>query len=534
MRWLVLVCACLASVVLGAPSATAQPTLRAEVAARLPYARVASQGLQMWLNPPDGNLLGGAPARSSSPSFGSNVDAANPQEDTAGGQSEEAIAAAPGGHVLVAWNDITGIMFSPTSRAGSITGVGYSSDGGARFRDLVGLPNSNHDEQWSGDPTIVAIDGGAHFIVGSLYAPSFNACFDGRPSMFTVALSVATKTASGMSFTKPILVDRPGDLCKLFTRRPPANIALLDKEWLSWDQGSRTLAVSYSRDFLTGRHTGAGQVEIKRAHVPANPARLTTAAFGAPIVVAPEQFQVQTGAYVTVAPGGASYVAWERNFVSNIGDGDPYIYEHVALVPAGASAPTVGGPGHPVVVTRGQAHNVGGGVRSLDGQCIAGYNRCIGNDFPRIVYDAPLGRVIVEWNDASHHPLGDVWMRSYTNALAADSPVVGVNDDSDYTMHMLPAVSVRGDGSICSSWYDRRLWGASSATTDYYGECRSSPTANGADFRITTGATDWTNTSTAIVPNFGDYTDQTSVGGVTYFTWADGRVGVPQPFVDHR
>jgi hypothetical protein len=534
MKWAMLACVSIASLVLGAPaSAASAPTLRSIVAARLPYPQTASQGLSLWLAPPD-SLAAGALAPSLSPTFGSNVDAANVQEDTAGGQSEEAIAAAPGGRVMAAWNDITGIMFSPTARAGSITGVGYSTNGGGQFRDLVGLPNANPDQQWSGDPAVVSVDGGAHYIVGSLYAPSLDACFDNRPSMFTVAVAVATPTSSGMTFTPPILVNRPGDLCALFSNRPSAGIALLDKDWLAWDQRSRTLAVSYTRDYLTGPHTGAGQIDISRAHVPANPAQLTTAAFGTPIVVSPERFQVQTGAYVTVAPGGNSYVAWERNIESNIGDGDPYVYEHVALVPAGASAPTVGGPAHPLVVTRGQTPNVGGGVKSLDGECIAGYNRCIGNDFPRIVYDAPLARVIVEWNDASHHPLGDVWLRSYTGSLSPATAVERLNDDSDFTLHMLPAVSVRRDGSICSSWYDRRRWGATSALTDYFGECRAAPAANGSDFRITTGATDWTNTSTAIVPNFGDYTDQTSIGGVTYFTWADGRVGVPQPFVDHH
>ena len=48
------------------------------------------------------------------------------------------------------------------------------------------------------------------------------------------------------------------------------------------------------------------------------------------------------------------------------------------------------------------------------------------------------------------------------------------------------------------------------------------------------GATDWTNTSSLITPNFGDYTDNTSVGTTTYYTWSDGRLGVPQPFVDHH
>ena len=45
---------------------------------------------------------------------------------------------------------------------------------------------------------------------------------------------------------------------------------------------------------------------------------------------------------------------------------------------------------------------------------------------------------------------------------------------------------------------------------------------------------DWTNTSSIITPNFGDYTDQASVGLTTYYTWSDGRLGVPQPFTDER
>ena len=49
---------------------------------------------------------------------------------------------------------------------------------------------------------------------------------------------------------------------------------------------------------------------------------------------------------------------------------------------------------------------------------------------------------------------------------------------------------------------------------------------------ITTGPTDWMNTSTLIIPNFGDYTDNATSGTTTYYTWSDGRLGVPQPFVD--
>ena len=104
----------------------------------------------------------------------------------------------------------------------------------------------------------------------------------------------------------------------------------------------------------------------------------------------------------------------------------------------------------------------------------------------------------------------------------------------DSEVHFLPAISIRSDGSIAISWYDRRRFGASSTKTDYFGEIRPSVGTQAADFRITTGATDWNGTSTLIIPNFGDYTDNGSSGMTTYFTWSDGRLGVPQPFVSKR
>ena len=84
-------------------------------------------------------------------SFGNNVDASNPSEDVAGGQSETAIAAV-GSRVMAAWNDASGFLVQPTTgRKASLTGVGFSSDSGRSFVDLVGLPNNNANEQWSGD-----------------------------------------------------------------------------------------------------------------------------------------------------------------------------------------------------------------------------------------------------------------------------------------------------------------------------------------------------------------------------------------------
>src|SRR5205823_12865024 len=101
-----------------------------------------------------------------------------------------------------------------------------------------------------------------------------------------------------------------------------------------------------------------------------------------------------------------------------------------------------GGKQNPVVVTKGQVNATPfGGVRSLDSALIAGYNRGFGNDFPRIAWNRVAGRVEVAWNDASAHPLGDIWLRSYSATLGDPSAIERVNDDTSFALHFLPAIS---------------------------------------------------------------------------------------------
>jgi hypothetical protein len=501
-----------------------------------------SQGARLWLT--GSPLQPGEHRAQTRARFGTNVNANDPSRDLAGGQSETAIAA--GGHrVLAAWNDISGALVQPTtSRRASVTGVGVSANGGRSFTDLIGLPNNNPNQQWFGDPTVVAVDNGRAFIIGSLYFPNSNPASINcaRPARFNLAVSVARVATNGrVTFTNPIVAVPGGNSCDLERPTPPPNLALLDKEWLSYDPASRTLAMSYTRFFLPGTHSGTGQIELVRARVPANPAALSSAAFSRPVIIRPEEPTVaNTGAYVATAPGGTAYVAWERNIDTNLGvSGDPYVYIHAAAVGPEAIVPVTDRPAGPRILTRivtkGQANSSpAGGVRSLDGAIISGYNRGPGQDFPRIAVDARRRAVIVVWNDASLHPLGDVFLRAFSLTLDHPSRIQKVNDDNSYALHFMPAVSVRADGSIVSSWYDRRRSGANSATTDYMGEIRHRPTSPGRDFRISTGPTDWTKDSSLITPNFGDYTDNASSGTRTWFTWSDGRLGVPQPFVDAR
>ena len=113
-----------------------------------------------------------------------------------------------------------------------------------------------------------------------------------------------------------------------------------------------------------------------------------------------------------VAPGGDAYVSWERN-VQPFSLGDPFSYIHVARVRPGDLHPVVGGRDRPRVVTLGQRNSSPhGGVKSLGLVGISGYNREFGQDFPRIAVNRRTQRVEIVWNDASLHPMGDIWLRA--------------------------------------------------------------------------------------------------------------------------
>ena len=223
---------------------------------------------------------------------------------------------------------------TPTTALGSLTGVGLSHDGGKHFTDLTGLPNNNTDQQWSGDPSIASMGDGSHFVVSSLYYPSARACIDGLPAYGTVAVSVAAVNSAGIGarFTAPIPVALPGDLCTLDTPDQPLGLSTLDKDWVSYDPASRTLAVSYTRFYFPppficdpngctqdpGGHSGNGQIEVAHTTMPSNPMALSAAAFRTPVSVWPEEATcpdgtpsseqsrcgaVNQGAYVAVGAG---------------------------------------------------------------------------------------------------------------------------------------------------------------------------------------------------------------------------------------
>ncbi len=488
--------------------------------------------------------------------FGANAAASDQKEDLAPGQSETAVAAM-GNNVVSAWNDATGFLVSdPTKVQASLTGIGFSTDGGQTFSDLIGLPNSNPCQQEFGDASVVSYTdpstGTVYFYVTSLYLPTFSSgCFSSGlfPGNFDISLSVGTVSSGGQAITfgNPIVVANGGN----FNTFPNTNF--LDKDFAAVDRTHGKIAVSYTcfgfGFFGSGGGCGfAGEIDLAVCDISANPAAPTCSPGNNPgasfITVQPADnvtFEENEGAYPTFGPNGDVYVAWENNWATNIFSClfaffgftcDTNVHIMAAHVPqsclstgsTASSARTVGPPCDTVV-------SIDSRVRSLDLLIfIAGYNRFFTNDFPRVAFNTTTNRLWVVWNEANAHWMGDIVYVTTDGNLQNPSDKVRVNDDSSSLLHMLPAVSVGANGDTNISWFDRRN-SAGSSRTDVFAASIKPGDAAAQNSKVTSVASDWLGTSSFIRPNFGDYTDNTSDGNTFYVNWSDGRLGIPQSFV---
>jgi hypothetical protein len=509
-----------------------------------------SQGGQMFCFGPHSTTSAQAKANTSAgTSFGSNVDAANPQEDVTPsgvaipGQSETSIAAA-GPYVVEAWNDGTG-FFAPCGSPQSkdqLTGYGFSTDGGKSFRDLGGLPNNQCSTSIiAGDPSVEAytVGGSTYFYISSIFIP-----FSVPENAMSVTACKVTGSGSTATLAcgQPIVAAISSD-CQSFYGF--FFCSFLDKEFLSIDPGRSRLYMSYTE---FGPSTGfSGVIELAMCDLssPASPTCHNGSSgsitgqgrAAAPyFVVAPgdANFCENEGAYPAVDTStGDVYVVYEHDWFSALfncgGEAAQNVMNYVpfACLTATPTSPC-GGP----VATR--AVN----IVSMAAQLIPGYNRFPMNDFPRIAVSNPSGTVSMVWNDGRLHQTGDILLQSFnlgTLALAQAGPV-RVNSKADSGgWNFLPALrNVAAKGTLNVSFYNRAS--ANTALTDVHAALGIDPRAGsgskGSDTSITTGSSDWNAVSSIIVPNFGDYTDNYVAGATLYVAWSDGRLGIPQPFED--
>ena len=510
----------------------------------------ASQGAQMFCfgaqsaNAAQAGVNGSA---SASTSFGSNVDAANPQEDVTPsgvqvhGQSETSIASA-GPYVVEAWNDGTGFFApcpSPMSKD-QLTGYGFSNDGGKTFTDLGGLPNADCTTIIDGDPSVEAftVGGSTYFYISSIFIPL---------SVPENALSVTACKVTGSGSTATLACGQPivaaiSSACQTFDGF--TFCSFLDKEFLAIDPGRSRLYMSYTE--FGPADSGVVELAVCDLSSPASPTchngsdgSITgTGTTAAPyFIVAPgdPNFCENEGAYPAVDRAtGDVYVAFEHDWYSGLfncgGETTQNVMNRVPIscLTLTPTSPCAAGP------SEVQAIN----ITSLEAAFIPGYNRFPMNDFPRVAVSSRSGTISMVWNDARQHGTGDIFLQSFNlgSLTPVQSQPVRVNSRSDTGGWLfLPAVrNADASGNLDISFYSRSS--ANTALTDVNASLKVDPrttsTPTRSDTRITTGSSDWNAVSSIIVPNFGDYTDNYFVGSTLYVAWSDGRLGFPQPFAD--
>ena len=526
----------------------------------------ASSGAQMFCFGPQQNgaalnaaTLGSrSPNTSSTSKSGSNVDAASPAEDvtpsgvSVHGQSEVSIASA-GPYVVEAWNDGTGFFApcgSPQNKE-ELTGFGFSTNGGASFTDLGGLPNANcATSRTEGDPSVEVyqVGGKTYFYISSIFIP-FNV--PENALSVTACQVVGSGSSASLGCSQPIVAAISSD-CETFTGPPPFTFcSFLDKEFLSIDPVRGKLYMSYTEFGPSTGFSGVVELAVCDLSKPANPtchnggdgSIIGAGAPAAPyFVVAPgdPNFCENEGSYPAVDPQtGAVYVAYEHNWFTGLFNcGGETTQDVMNYIPSSCLTLTPTSPCAAPAATR--AVN----ITSLEAAFISGYNRFPGNDFPRVAVSDGADTVSMVWNDAGRNPLGDIVLQSFSlgSLDTVQAAPVRLNSDSGIgTLHFLPALrNVSATGLLNVSWYDRRL-NPSSALTDVYAVTGLDPRTTStpkSNTRVTNFSSNWLAVSSIIVPNFGDYTDNFVVpvpkggasGGQLFTAWSDGRINVPQPF----
>ena len=515
----------------------------------------ASSGAQMYCFGPQMNgPMHQFVVSSASPTGLANVDAASQAEDRTGsgayigGQSETSIAAS-GNFVVEAWNDGTG-FFAGCGAAmfkEELTGYGFSTDGGKTFTDYGGLPNDSCSTgtRWEGDPSVGVYtnSGFTYFYISSLFACSPAV---GCPNFgLAVAVSACQVTGNTLSCGQPTIVATSD--CNT-TNACAGDFTFLDKDYLVVDQARKRLYITFT-DFDVAPSFPNGQIEMAACDLdnPLAPVCQNGTNFTQPYVnVQPgdsTNFCEYEGSYPALDRAtGNVYVGFEYNWITNF-LGGPNCVNTIStqVVVAMVRASCLPDPDtgmvskcHPPFPENANS------IVSTDATPVPGYNRFQMNDFPRIAVSDKYGTVSLVWNDARHRPLGDILLQSYnlgTLTPIQSSPIRLNSDTGAGDMHTMPGLkNASSSGLLNVTWYDRRGANAGTAKTDIFGALNLNPriSSTPSNKKFTNVTTDWLATSSVIVPNFGDYTDNfVSSSNVLYVTWSDGRTGVPQPEEAH-
>jgi hypothetical protein len=483
------------------------------------------------------------------------------------------------GKLMVAgYNDTAGF----SDRNLGVSGFAYSTDGGLTWVDGGGLPpavpgpgsvDDDGNDAYFGDPSLVAHQATKRFFYASIYKlPDGSYSLSVNRGTFQAAPPQTSESVSNdrcLSDSSQIGVPDPPEQAQqrivwgppVVAVRPTAVVGgvmanvdkspdFLDKPWLSIDQTTGTLYLTYTRFAADGETP----VELAVCVGCARKSTFTSGDWGGPYTIVPnEPDTVNQGATALTTPrpgrsGGPSRLitTWfARTFVLSSG------------------ARTTGLPGANSTETRqriGYAYSDDDGRTWSGDKTIAvvnpqaeppGYNRGrtagIAN-VPAIATDkgaddgvltptessrSGFGNVYVTYfsgKDAlpARHEASDVFVSRSTDNGASFGAPVKVNDDPGTTSHVFPTAQVNKSGSVLVGWLDRRNDPTNDVLTDTWASVSKD---NGQTFspnKIQSDtSTSWFVRSDAR-PNFGDYMSSDLLGFGTFaIVWPDGRFPPP-------
>jgi N-acetylneuraminic acid mutarotase len=384
--------------------------------------------------------------------------------------------------VLVGWNNLAQLR-----RTSSISGYGYSEDGGQTFTDAGVIPPVFGGVSL-GDPSL-AVDSAGNFYYGQVGLNDKGLAFIG----------VAKSTDGGRTFYAPIDASRSVTSPNSFQDKPFIAVDTTGGPddghvYVAWTNISRDGGlIAFARSLDGGKH------------------------FQDAIPLSPE-LSFGQGAIPAVGPHGEIYVAWEDMYApgiritKSVDGGRTFGADGVGNKLIARVVP-IGEPGSPATCN---------GRRILKGYIDAAV------EFPSLAVNPVNGEIYVVYD--SHPPGPDesdiYFVRSSDGGRTWSSPE-RVNDDRTPNDQFMPAIAVAGNGTLSVIWYDRRN-DPDNLKFDVY---QADSTDGGRTWEPNERVSSVSSNVPPLNPNFdlgrpcymGDYIGITADARSFYLAWGDNR-----------
>jgi len=401
----------------------------------------------------------------------------NPSQTT---QSETAVAVF-GPNIVVGWND-TGQL-----QLGSVTGYGYSTDGGRTFKDGGVIPPVAGGANL-GDPDIAA-DSKGNFFFSQISIDAQGIAFIG----------VSKSTDGGRTFSAPVNA----------SQNVSGPDSFQDKEFITVDTTGGpydgNIYVSWTRyspegsQVMFARSTDGG-----RRYDPA--IQLSPAGHIVPVTVP------------RVGPNGEVYVVWEDFNTPGI---------HISKSTDGGQTFGADGVDNTLVAKLEFTGQFTSGATCQGRGVYKGYID-VNLQHPSLAVNPINSEVYVVYpsNPPSIDETDIYFVRSSDGGLSWTEPM-RVNDDRTMNDQFLPAMAVAPDGTLGIIWYDRRLDSNNVKFDVYMAVTRDGGRSWLPNRRITSVSSD----VPPLSPNFdrirpcymADYNDITADESGFYIVWGDNR-----------